>query len=307
MPVAMPTCRNVELMPEAMPERRGSTTPMAAVASAGLVRPMPPPATRKPASSAVQSSPGSTPRISSSPMPDERQPAGQEPAHAEALGELAGDRRDDEREQRDRQEAQAGLERASSRGCSARRASGTGTSRTSTPTARRRRSTRRRTPACGTARGRASAARTRRSTSTKTTSSTAAPARQARIGGAPVLGVAADEPEDGAGTARPENVTVPAQSSARAVRVARLLHARERERDRGDADRQVDEEDRLPADGLDEHAADQRPDRHGGAGRRAPEAERGAAVAALVGATRAAPARWRTSSRRRRPAGRARG
>ena len=36
MPVAMPTWRKVELMPDAMPARRGSTTPTAAVASAGL-------------------------------------------------------------------------------------------------------------------------------------------------------------------------------------------------------------------------------------------------------------------------------
>ena len=74
MPVATPTCRNVELMPDAMPERRGSTTPIAAVASAGLVMPMPPPAIRKPASSAVQSSPGSTPRMSSRPMPTSASP-----------------------------------------------------------------------------------------------------------------------------------------------------------------------------------------------------------------------------------------
>ena len=39
MPVAMPTWRNVLLMPEAAPLRRGSTTPIAAVASAGLSHP----------------------------------------------------------------------------------------------------------------------------------------------------------------------------------------------------------------------------------------------------------------------------
>ena len=74
IPVAMPTCRNVELMPEAMPERRGSTTPIAAVASAGLTTPMPPPATMKPASSAVQSSPASSPPISSRPAPTSARP-----------------------------------------------------------------------------------------------------------------------------------------------------------------------------------------------------------------------------------------
>ena len=74
VPVAMPTCRNVELMPEAMPARCGSTTPIAAVASAGLTRPMPPPATMKPASSAVHSSAGPIVRISSSPRPTSASP-----------------------------------------------------------------------------------------------------------------------------------------------------------------------------------------------------------------------------------------
>ena len=74
MPVAMPTWRKVELMPEAMPARRGSTKPTAAVASAGLTMPMPPPATMKPASSAVQSSPACRPFISSSPPPTSARP-----------------------------------------------------------------------------------------------------------------------------------------------------------------------------------------------------------------------------------------
>ena len=75
MPVATPTCRNVELMPDAMPERRGSTTPIAAVASAGFVMPMPPPAIRKPASSAVQSSPGCDAAHQQQADAHERQPA----------------------------------------------------------------------------------------------------------------------------------------------------------------------------------------------------------------------------------------
>ena len=45
------------------------------------------------------------------PDADERQPGAQEPADPEALGELARDRRDQEGQQRDRQEAQAGFER----------------------------------------------------------------------------------------------------------------------------------------------------------------------------------------------------
>ena len=101
--------------------------------------------------------------------------------------------------------------------------------------------------------------------------------------GAPVLGVAADQAEDeqeqragerhGAG---PVDL-----AAARVLRDSATL--RERQRDRREPDRHVDEEDRLPADGLHEHAADQRPDGDGAADRRAPEPERRAAVAALIG------------------------
>src|SRR5262249_61638217 len=52
MPVAMPTCRNVLLIPAAIPLMRGSTTPTAVEASGGLISPMPTPATQKPGSSA---------------------------------------------------------------------------------------------------------------------------------------------------------------------------------------------------------------------------------------------------------------
>ena len=52
-PVEMPTWRNVELMPEAIPARRGSTTPTAVEASGGLTIPAPTPATRKPGISTV--------------------------------------------------------------------------------------------------------------------------------------------------------------------------------------------------------------------------------------------------------------
>ena len=45
------------------------------------------------------------------PGADQREAARDEPAHAEAVGELARERRDEERQQRDGQEAQAGLER----------------------------------------------------------------------------------------------------------------------------------------------------------------------------------------------------
>ena len=52
-PVAIPTWRNVLLIPDAMPLRAGGTTPIAVEARIGLTVPMPAPATRKPASRAV--------------------------------------------------------------------------------------------------------------------------------------------------------------------------------------------------------------------------------------------------------------
>ena len=48
MPVAMPTWRNVELMPEAMPERSTVTTPTAVDASGVLIMPTPTPHTIRP-------------------------------------------------------------------------------------------------------------------------------------------------------------------------------------------------------------------------------------------------------------------
>ena len=51
--------------------------------------------------------------------------------------------------------------------------------------------------------------------------------------------------------------------------------------DRGDPDRDVDEEDPLPAEALGEDAADQRPDRDGAADGRAPDPDRLGALAAL--------------------------
>ena len=52
MPIAMPTWRNVSLMPEAMPLCSLGTTETATSATAGLMRPTPTPARMKPGSSA---------------------------------------------------------------------------------------------------------------------------------------------------------------------------------------------------------------------------------------------------------------
>ncbi|GMA87847.1 hypothetical protein GCM10025868_30970 [Angustibacter aerolatus] len=74
MPVAMPTWRNVELAPEAMPDRCGGTTPTAVDASGTLIRPVPTPATSSPGSRWVHSVVVPMPRISSSPAATSRNP-----------------------------------------------------------------------------------------------------------------------------------------------------------------------------------------------------------------------------------------
>ena len=74
IPVAMPTWRSVELMPDAIPARAGSTTPTAVEASGTLTSPAPRPATIIPGSRCVQSEPGVRPRISSSPTPISTKP-----------------------------------------------------------------------------------------------------------------------------------------------------------------------------------------------------------------------------------------
>ena len=236
---------------------------MAAVASAGLVSPMPPPATRKPASRAVQSSPGSTPLMSSSPMPTSASPPARNQRTPTLLGELAGDRRDRERHQRDRQEAQAGLERPVAEDVL----------HVEREVEEHREHRRRQHEGGDEAPQKAGLRnsersrigwRTRRSISTKATSSTAAPARQARMAALQSSALPRMSPNTARKSAA-ENAIVPAQSSGSpcgsrdsSTRASVSAMAR-------DADRQVDEEDRLPAAGLDEHAADQRPDRHGGA------------------------------------------
>ena len=69
MPVAIPTWRNVLLMPDAIPARRGSTTLTDVEASGALTSPIPMPPTMKPASSVVQVEPRVIPCMSSSATP----------------------------------------------------------------------------------------------------------------------------------------------------------------------------------------------------------------------------------------------
>ena len=81
MPVAMPTWRNVELMPEAMPARCGRTTPTAVEASGGLTRPTPTPATMNPGMRWVQSELAVEAAHEQQPDADEHQPGTDQRAH----------------------------------------------------------------------------------------------------------------------------------------------------------------------------------------------------------------------------------
>ena len=74
IPVAMPTCRNVELIPDAIPARCGATTPTAVEASGGFTMPMARPLTIMPGIRCVQLDVASRPRISSSPTPIRTRP-----------------------------------------------------------------------------------------------------------------------------------------------------------------------------------------------------------------------------------------
>ena len=74
MPVAIPIWRNVLLIPDAIPARRGSTTLTEVDASGALTRPMPMPPTMKPASSVVQLEPSSIPCMSRSATPTTASP-----------------------------------------------------------------------------------------------------------------------------------------------------------------------------------------------------------------------------------------
>ena len=74
MPVAMPTCRKVELTPLAMPDRSTGTTPTAVEASGGLISPIPTPATVRPGIRWVHEESTWMPVSSSSPTPRIRKP-----------------------------------------------------------------------------------------------------------------------------------------------------------------------------------------------------------------------------------------
>ena len=74
IPVAIPTCRKVLLIPDAIPARRGGTTLTAVAASGAFTSPMPMPPTTKPASSVVQLELGVIPCMSRSATPTTASP-----------------------------------------------------------------------------------------------------------------------------------------------------------------------------------------------------------------------------------------
>ena len=111
MPVAMPTWRNVELIPDAIPARAGATTPIAAFGDRRVDRPDPdaredePRQERRPVRARVDAAHEQQARR------HEQQAAAEQAARGQPRGELARHRRGDERQRRHGQEAQARLER----------------------------------------------------------------------------------------------------------------------------------------------------------------------------------------------------
>ena len=131
-------------------------------------------------------------------------------------------------------------------------------------------------------RGRRSGSGLRRSTTAKTTSSRAPPRPGARISGVP-------QPRSGPWTsAKTTSVTpsvalsAPGRSKRRpAVAFAVGGEQPEGQRDRDRDQRHVDEEHRLPAEHLREHAAEQHTDHQAGRSRAAPHGQRAVALTAL--------------------------
>ena len=99
------------LIPEPIPDFSTGTTAIAAWPMPGLVMPMPMPATRKPASSVVQLRVGRDAVHQQQADPDHGEPGAEQDADRDPVRERAGDRRDDEAEHGQRQEAQARLQR----------------------------------------------------------------------------------------------------------------------------------------------------------------------------------------------------
>ena len=279
MPVAMPTWRNVVLMPEAMPRAARLHDADRRDASGGLTRPMPDTADDEAGQERRPARPsGPMPRISRSPRPTSSRPPAMNQRTPYLLDELARQRRDQERQQGHRQEAQAGLERRVAEHVlhvereveehreHRRRQHEGDDRRAGEGRVAEQRQVEHRLPLA------------RLGDDEGDEQDGGGPEQPEDQGARPALRVAADRARRRGRTAPPENVTTPTQSTP-AGRVARLLaRCVERLRSARGPDRDVDEEDPLPADALGQHAADERADGDGRAGRRSPDAERGAAL-----------------------------
>ena len=281
MPVAIPSWRKVLLIPDAMPARSWRTVETAVDASGALTIPIPMPPITKPGQQARPVRAG----VDAAHRPHrdrvQRQPGAEQDPDRHARREPARDRRGDERDQAQRQEAEARLQRREpddvlqvERQVEEHREHRRGD----------REGGRLRADERGPGEEREVDHRRRVSRvcdATKTTSSTAAAAKSAEDHAArPAALVALDQREDQAEEAADQRHEAERVEPA-VLGVARLAHLLRRERDGGGADREVDEEDPAPREPRGEHAAGERADRDRGADRRAPDPERGAALLAV--------------------------
>ncbi len=293
MPVAIPTCRNVELIPDAIPARAGSTTPTAVDASGTLTSPAPTPATIRPGSRWVQSELASSPRISSRPGADQREPRADEQARRHLRGEAPGDPRRQEDRAGQREEAHAGL-----RGRVAEHVLEVEDEEGQHREQRGRDRERRREAADERRVAQQREVEHRRALDLLGDDEDAEQERRAAEAGddqgrPPALGVAADQAEDERGQRAAERDEADPVGPPGA-RLARLVDAQQRDRHRGDADRYVHEEDPAPRQAAGDHATEHRADCHRDARHCAEHAERDPAFTCRGTRARAAPARWRT-------------
>ena len=110
-PVAIPIWRKVELIPDAIPARAGSTTPTAVEASGTLTRPQPTPATIIPGSRWVQSSRRRDPAHQHQAGADQQESGGDQELRGHVTGEAPGQAGGEEDRAGQRQQPHAGVDR----------------------------------------------------------------------------------------------------------------------------------------------------------------------------------------------------
>ena len=281
MPTASPSWRAVLLIPDASPPWAGGSTPRWAKVTIGLASPVPTPTTESPASRCSHDESASMPVISSSPRRAQPHADRERCGQRDAPGEPAGEERGRERE-RARAARATGRPRPGCRPPTSSRNSDRYTKTPNDPPAsvatitvapRNVRFRNRRRSSIGSA--------ARSSTRTNAASETAPDRDQAEHRRArPAQRVAAQHREDD--QEEPERQRPDAGPVDRArIRVLRLAHLGQRQRDRRQPEHDAEREDRLPADRVDEHAADQRPGRERQPDHRAPDPDRAGARLAL--------------------------